>query len=141
MGLAFLSQRDKQARKRWDKQRIRLSAPDLFGQLAKSVKTVVVKPLNGFKFCPGQSFDVTLCEGRFYLYHNRELIGICDVPARSLVLAVAEVGGKVLGIFQEMREHSGVAEIIVCVEPEPSERSEEKTLEEHEKRYRTKHAP
>jgi len=141
MGLAFLTQKDKQARKRWDKQRIRLSTPDLFGQLAKSVKTVVVKPLNGFGFCQGQSFDMTVREGRFYLYHNRELVGVCDDPARSLVLAVEEFGGKVLGMFQQMREHSGVAEIIVCVDPEPAEPADDKTAEHHEKRYRTKTAP
>jgi hypothetical protein len=138
MGLGFLSQKDKQVRKRWDRQRVRLSAPDLFGQLARSVKTVVVKPLNGFEFGQGQSFDLTLREGRFFAYHNRELVGICDDPSRSVMLAASEYGGKVLGIFQEMREHSGVAELIVCVEPEPTDDS---PAEDHEKRYRTKTAP
>ena len=141
MGLAFLTQKDKRVRKRWDAQRIRLSAPDLFGQLAKSVKTVVVKPLNGFEFCEGQTFELALRKGRFFLYYDRELVGVCDEPAQSLVLAAEECGGKVLGIFQEMREHSGVAEIIVCVEPQQPEPTDEKTVQEHEKQYRTKTAP
>jgi len=143
MGLAFLSQISKRFRKRWDEQRIRLSTPDLFGQLAKSVKTIVIKPLNGFKFCKGQQFDLTVREDRFYAYYKRQLVGVCDGPSQSLVLAAKEVGGKVLGVFHEMREHSGVADIMVCVEPEPAlaEAAKTMTVDEHEKRYRTKTAP
>lgn len=144
MGLAFLSQIGKQFRKRWDEHRIRLSTPDLFGQLAKSVKTVVVKPMNGFKFGKGQKFEVAVSGGdRFCIYYNRQLVGICDDPALSLVQAAEAVGGKVLGLFHEMREHSGFADIIICVEPEPTaaETAETLTVEEHEKRYRTKTAP
>src|SRR5262245_12303035 len=112
MGLAFLTQKDKRTRKRWDLQRRRFSTPDLFGQLAKSVKTVVVKPLNGFEFSQGQEFELALRAERFFLYYERELVGVCDDPARSLMIVVEQCGGKVLGTFQEMREHSGLAEII-----------------------------
>ena len=140
MGLAFLSQVGKQVRKRWDKHRIKLSTPDLFSQLAESVRTIVVVPLNGHDFCDGQRFELNVCGDRINVHHNRQLVGICDEPARSLVLAANEVGGKVLGVFQEMREHSGVAEIVVCVQPEASEPTEEKSQEEHEKRYSTKSA-
>src|SRR5439155_450366 len=138
MGLAFISKTGKQSRKRWDAQRIRLSTPNLFSQLAESVRTIVVVPLNGFDFCEGQRFELDVRGDRINVYHNRQLVGICDRPARSLLIAAKDVGGKILGEFQQMREHSGVAEIVVCVPPEVSEANEEKSVTEHEERYRTK---
>ena len=142
MGLAFLCKTNKQIRKRWDVQRTRLSAPDLFSGLAKSVRTIVVVPCNGFEFSEGQRFELDVQEGgRFYAYHDRLLVGICDQPARSLLLAAKEVGGKVLGVFHEVREHSGVVEIIVCVDSESAEPSDGASAKDHEERYRTKSTP
>jgi len=141
MGLAFLCKTNKQIRKRWDVQRMRLSTPDLFSGLAKSVRTIVVVPCNGFEFSNGQLFELDVQDGRFYAYHDRVLVGICDQPARSLLLAAKDLGGKVLGMFHEVREHSGVVEIIVCVEPESVEPSDGASAKDHEERYRTKPKP
>jgi len=116
MGLAILTKCSKDVRKQWDGQRIRLSMPGLFTQLAPSIRTLVATPLNHHSFSPSDRYSLFLREGRLEVYIGLDLVGICKDPPRSILLATKAIGGRCLGLFHGTREISGLVEITVCLE-------------------------
>ena len=116
MGADFISKAGKTYRKGWDRERRKLSIAELFNKMPQSIRGITVTPCEISKFCDGGRYELDVQEGRIFVYLNRETIGVCPDPPRSVLAAVAALGGKTLGIFLKVREHSERVEVAVCLD-------------------------
>lgn len=116
MGADFISKAGKSYRKGWDRERRKLSIAELFNRMPESIRAITVTPFNLPKFCDGGRYELNIEEGRIFVYLNQEPIGVCTEPPRSVLTAIAALGGKTLGIFLKVREHSERVEVAVCLD-------------------------
>lgn len=116
MGADFISKMKKGIRKGWDRERRRLSIAELFNRMPESIRAINVTPFEQAKFCEGDRYELNVKEGRIFVYSNQVTIGVCKEPPRSVLTAVAALGGKTLGLFIKVREHSGTVEVAVCLD-------------------------
>ena len=116
MGADFISKAGKTYRKGWDRERKKLSIAELFNKMPESIRGITVTPFDLSKFCDGGRYELNVEEGRIFVYDKRETIGVCTEPPRSVLKAVAALGGKTLGVFLKVREHSGRVEVAVCLD-------------------------
>ena len=119
MGADYLSKTKKTHRKGWDRAKRKLSLDELFSQMPKSIRTILVtpyEPSDPSKFCEGGLYELNVDNGRIFVYSKRAEIGACKDPPRSVLLAVTALGGKTLGLFYKRQEHSGLVEVVVCLD-------------------------
>jgi hypothetical protein len=116
MGADFISKAGKTYRKGWDRERRKLSIAELFNRMPERIRAIVVTPFDLPKFCDGGRYELSVQEGRIFVYSNRETIGVCTEPPRSVVRAISALGGRTLGVFLKVREHSGRVEVAVCLD-------------------------
>jgi hypothetical protein len=111
MGIDFIRKTKGSIRKCRDKHKAKLST-----QLVANVKdviTILVKPKNGFCFSDGQLYELHLAEGCLGVYFKRQLIGISETDDSLLIQTIEEYGGKALGKFHAIRQHSGRIDVSV----------------------------
>jgi hypothetical protein len=119
MGADYISKTKKTHRKGWDRAKRKLSLDELLFQRPESIRNILVTPYDSSdlsKFCQGAHYELNVEEGRIFVYSGRDSIGVCKEPPRSVLKAVASLGGKTLGFFSRVLEHSGLIEISVCLD-------------------------
>jgi hypothetical protein len=118
MGADYISKSKKTHRKGWDRAKRKLSLDELFSQMPESIRTILVTPFNPSdisKFSEGGLFELHVEHDRIFVYLKRVCIGVCKEPPRSVLKAVNALGGKTLGLFHKLQEHSGLIEVVVCL--------------------------
>jgi hypothetical protein len=114
MGNDFLRKVTKSLRKGFDREYKRLTLADLgFRGTSRKVRTILCVPFGLENFKEGSVYELNLEDGRIYLYKERQRVGVCQDPPRSVALRLKEVGGKALGSFDKLREHSRLVEVVV----------------------------
>ncbi len=114
MGNDFLRKVTKSLRKGFDREYKRLTLADLgFRGTSRNVRTILCVPFGLENFKEGSVYELNLEDGRIYLYKERQRVGVCQDPPRSVALRLKEVGGKALGSFDKLREHSRLVEVVV----------------------------
>jgi len=119
MGNDFIQKTKRSFRKGLDRERWRLTLaePGLFGTSRKR-RTLSCVPFDLSHFGEGMKFELNLENGRIFLYSNRVSVGVCKEPPQSILQELSTVGGKALGVFHKLREHSGMVEIAIALESE-----------------------
>jgi hypothetical protein len=119
MGIDFIRKVTKNLRKGFDREYRRLTLADLgFRGTSRKIRTILCVPFGLENFKEGSVYELNLEDGRVYLYKDRQRVGVCQDPPRSIVLQLKEVGGKALGSFDKLREHSKLAEVAVWLKVE-----------------------
>jgi hypothetical protein len=119
MGIDFIRKVTKNLRKGFDREYRRLTLADLgFRGTSRKIRTILCVPFGLENFKEGSVYELNLEDGRIYLYKDRQRVGVCQDPPRSIVLQLKEVGGKALGSFDKLREHSKLAEVAVWLKVE-----------------------
>jgi hypothetical protein len=114
MGNDFIHKVTKSLRKGFDREFKRLTLADLgFRGTSKKIRTISCVPFGLENFKEGFVYELHLDDGRIYLYKDRQRVGVCQEPPRSIALALKALGGKALGSFYKLREHSKLAEVVV----------------------------
>jgi len=114
MGNDFIHKITKSLRKGFDREFKRLTLADLgFRGTSKKIRTISCVPFGLENFKEGFVYELNLEDERIYLYKERQRVGVCQEPPRSIVLALKALGGKALGSFYKLREHSKLAEIVI----------------------------
>jgi hypothetical protein len=114
MGNDFIRKVTKSLRKGFDREYKRLTLADLgFRGASRKVRTILCVPFGLENFKEGSVYELNLEDGRIYLYKERQRVGVCQDPPRSVALRLKEVGGKGLGSFDKLREHSRLVEVVV----------------------------
>ena len=114
MGNDFIRKVTKSLRKGFDREYKRLTLADLgFRGTSRKVRTILCVPFGLENFKEGSVYELNLEDGRIYLYKERQRVGVCQDPPRSVALRLKEVGGKALGSFDKLREHSRLVEVVV----------------------------
>ncbi|MGB7922013.1 MAG: hypothetical protein WCF57_02080 [Pyrinomonadaceae bacterium] len=119
MGADYISKTKKTHRKGWDRAKRKLSLDELFSQMPNKIRTILITPFDPSdpsKFCEGGVYELQVEVDRIFVYSKRAPIGVCKETPRSVVKAVAALGGKTLGLFYKKQEHSGLVEVGVCLE-------------------------
>lgn len=123
MGADYISKTKKSHRKGWDRAKRKLSLDELFSQMPESIRTILLTPYDPSdlsKFCDGSLYELNVDHGRIFVYSKRVEIGVCKEPPQSVLKAVALLGGKTLGLFHKVQEHSGLVEVVVCLDTQSS---------------------
>lgn len=119
MGNDFIRKVTKNLRKGFDREYTRLTLADLgFRGTSKKIRTILCVPFGLENFKEGSIYELHLEDGRIYLYRDRQRVGVCQEPPRSIALRLKEVGGKALGSFDKLRPHSKLAEVVVGLNAE-----------------------
>lgn len=123
MGADYLSKTKKSHRKGWDRAKRKLSLDELFSQMPDKIRTILVTPFDpsdSSKFCEGGLYELHVKIDRIFVYSKRVPIGVCKETPRSVLTAVAALGGKTLGLFHKQQQHSGLVEVGVCLDTQSS---------------------
>lgn len=124
MGMDFIQKAKRGFRKGWDRERSKLSLADLgFRGVPKKIRTISCKPFSLENFVEGRQYELNVEHGRVFIYHKRVTIGVCEFPPQSVLNELIQLGGKTLGSFHKIREHSGLVEIIVCLSSQAGEQA------------------
>lgn len=114
MGNDFIHKVTKSLRKGFDREFKRLTLADLgFRGTSKKIRTILCVPFGLENFKDGFAYELNLEDGRIYVYRDRQRVGVCEQPPRSVAVALKELGGKALGSFYKLRKHSNVVEIVI----------------------------
>lgn len=119
MGADYQSKTKKSHRKGWDLAKRKLSLEELRFERPESIRNILVTPYDPTdlsKFCPGAIYELNVKMGRIFVYLGGDDIGVCKEPPRSVLKAVSALGGKTLGFFSRVLEHSEQIEISVCLD-------------------------
>lgn len=123
MGADYISKTKKTQRKGWDRAKRKLSLDELFSQMPHKIRTLLVTPFDPSdpsKFCEGGLYELHVEHDRIFVYSKRVSIGVCKETPRSVLTAVATLGGKTLGLFHKRQQHSGLVEVSVCLDTQSS---------------------
>lgn len=123
MGADYISKTKKTHRKGWDRAKRKLSLDELFSQMPDKIRTIQVTPFDpsdDSKFCEGGLYELHVETDRIFVYSKRVPIGVCKETPRSVLKAVAALGGKTLGLFHKQQQHSGLVEVGVCLDTQSS---------------------
>jgi hypothetical protein len=115
MGADFILKAKDTFRKGWDREREKLCTSDLFTSKPTDIRTILVKPVNGFLFIDCDYELHAEAEGIF-VYQNRQLVGVTEKAPKSILDAVKAVGGKALGTLKRIRQHSGQVDIAISTD-------------------------
>jgi hypothetical protein len=119
MGADYISKTKKTQRKGWDRAKRKLSLDELFSQMPDKIRTILITPFDPSdhtKFAEGGFYELHVEVDRIFVYSKRVAIGVCKEPPRSVLKAVAALGGKTLGLFHKRQAHSGLVEVGVCLD-------------------------
>jgi hypothetical protein len=116
MGMDFIQKAKRGFRKGWERGRQKLTSVDLFLRLpGRKIRTILVVPFGPENFHEGDQYELNVEHGRIFVYRERVPIGVCKEPSQSILNEMTDLGGKALGAFYKVREHSGFIEIVVCI--------------------------
>ena len=119
MGNDFIHKVTKNLRKGFDREFKRLTLADLgFRGTSKKIRTILCVPFGLDNFKEGLAYELNLEDGRIYIYRDRQRVGVCQQPPRSIATALKDLGGKALGSFYKLREHSNMVEIVIGLDLE-----------------------
>jgi hypothetical protein len=114
MGNDFIQKAAKGFKKGFDRAHKRLTLAELgFRGTSKKIRTILCVPFGLENFSEGSMYELSLEDGRIFLYQDRKAVGVCKEPPRSIANSVKELGGKTFGSFHSIRGHSGIVEIVV----------------------------
>jgi hypothetical protein len=119
MGADYISKTKKTQRKGWDRAKRKLSLDELFSRRPDKIRTILVTPFDPTepsKFAEGCLYELHVEADRIFVYSKRVAIGVCKEPPRSVLKAVASLGGKTLGRFDKRQEHSGLVAVGVYLD-------------------------
>lgn len=119
MGADYISKTKKTQRKGWDRARRKLSLDEMFSQRPDKIRTILVTPFDPSdlsKFDEGCLYELHVEVDRIFVYSKRTSIGVCKEPPRSVLKAVAALGGKTLGLFHKRQAHSGLVEVGISLD-------------------------
>lgn len=121
MGSDYLSKSKKSHRKGWDLSKTKFSVDELFAEKPESIRTILITPFDPSdlsKFSDGPC-ELNIEDGRIFAYSKQKSIGVCKEPPRSIQKAVAALGGKTVGLYRQMRQHSGNVEVSIYLGTQP----------------------
>lgn len=124
MGMDFILKAKRGFRKGFDRERTKLTLADLgFRGLPKKIRTISCKPFGMENFSEGSRYELNVEHGRIFIYLNRMTVGVCEYPPQSVLSELIQLGGKALGLFHKIREHSELVEIVVCLGSQANEQA------------------
>jgi hypothetical protein len=121
MGSDYISKSKKSHRKGWDLSRRKFSMDEMFAEKPESIRTILITPFDPSdltKFSDGPC-ELNIEDGRIFAYSKqRQSIGVCKEPPRSIQNAVAALGGKTLGMYRQRQKYSGNIEVSIYLGPQ-----------------------
>ena len=113
MGVEFIKKVKDKWRQGWSRERRKLGMADLFSDSPKQTESIDVVAFKSSEFREGEPYEVSVEEGRLFVYKKGRSIGVCTKPPWNVMRAVAASGGKTLGAFRKAGEGDGHVEVLV----------------------------
>lgn len=90
-----------------------LTYADLFTMNPEDRRTIVVRPDDVNCFRTGDKLILHLESAEILVYSSRRRIGVSINTPQSIVNRLEELGGKTIGALHNIREHSGLVDVVV----------------------------
>lgn len=113
MGNDFLDKTKGTFEKGWDQGYQDLARRDLFTTSPESMRTIIVKPVNGSAFSQSDVYELRQNQDHISVYRDGHMVGVCERPGQFVLNSMGNLGGLTVGKVNRFRVKSGSVDIAV----------------------------
>jgi hypothetical protein len=115
MGVDFIDKVKDKWRKGWSRERRRYSIRDFYLAASQSPPKIEVRPFKSSAFRPDCPYELHVESGRVFVYDEGRCIGVCTTPPRPVLREIASLGGRTLGVCQELPKNENLIDVSVLL--------------------------